>query len=114
MYSDKIKQMQTLLASSTLRTIGQYYGIACSDEQRAYQLKEFMQATADAIDALALALVNEVQELREKNEELRVKVEHLEENTAAKANFAPIIADVEISKESLKQMRDHIIKGMKL
>lgn len=52
--------MQTLLASSTLRTIGQYYGIACSDEQRAYQLKEFMQATADAIDALALALVNEV------------------------------------------------------
>ena len=102
MYSDKMQWTQMLLASSPLRTIGQYYCAAYTEEQRAYQLKEFVRTAADTIDVLALAFDNELQVLRKENEELRARVDRLEANTAAKANPAPIIADVEISKGSLK------------
>ena len=56
--------------------------------------------------------------LRKENEDLRARIERLEAMIAArpqtdtKPNPAPIIADIEISKESLKQARADIIKAI--
>ena len=106
------------LASSHLRTMTQHYNAASTANQKAFLQGECLRAAADAIDEFALAADTQFSILRKENEELRARVERLEAMIAArpqtdiKPNPAPIIADIEISKESLKQARADIIKAI--
>ena len=106
------------LASSHLRTMTQHYNAASTANQKAFLQGECLRAAADAIDEFALAADAQFSILRKENEELRARVERLEAMIAArpqtdiKPNPAPIIADIEISKESLKQARADIIKAI--
>ena len=106
------------LASSHLRSMIQHYHAASTANQKAFLQGEYLRAAADAIDDFALAADAQFSILRKENEELRARVERLEAMIAArpqtdtKPNPAPIIADIEISKESLKQARADIIKAI--
>lgn len=106
------------LASSHLRTMTQHYNAASNANQKAFLQGECLRAAADAIDEFALAADAQFSILRKENEELRTRVERLEAmmatrpQTDTKPNPAPIIADIEISKESLKQARADIIKAI--
>jgi len=106
------------LASSHLRAMTQHYNAASTTEQKAFLQGECFRAAADAIDEFALAADTQFSILRKENEELRARVERLEAMIAArpqtdtKPNPAPIIADIEISKDSLKQARADIIKAI--
>ena len=106
------------LASSHLRSTIQHYHTASTANQKAFLQGECLRAAADAIDDFALAADAQLSILRKENEELRARVERLEAmmavrpQTDTKPNPAPIIADIEISKESLKQARADIIKAI--
>ena len=106
------------LASSHLCTMTQHYNDASTANQKAFLQGECLRAAADAIDNFALAVDAQFSILRKENEELRARVERLEAMMAArpqtdtKPNPASIIADIEISKESLKQARADIIKAI--
>lgn len=106
------------LASSHLRAMIQHYHAASTANQKAFLQGECLRAAADAIDDFALVVDAQFSSLRKENEDLRARIERLEAMLAArpqtdtKPNPAPIVADVEISKESLKQARADIIKEL--
>ena len=95
-----------------------YYNLASTAQQKDFQAKQFINATADTIDELSFTMQAEIQALRKENEELRARVERLEAivatnpptNTSPKSE--PIFADIEISKDSLNQLRKDIIKSI--
>lgn len=101
------------LASSHLRTLEQYFATAYTEEQRITLMKEYMRAAADAIDAVVFAADALFSDQRREIEELRAKVEQpiSASNPTPPATPAPVLADVKISKESLQQMRDDLIKA---
>ena len=67
-------ERQLFLASSHLRTLEQYYGSSYSDAQQKTLIKEFMHATADAIDAMAVTVDAIFLEQRKEIEELHAMV----------------------------------------
>ena len=112
------KDLQALLftSTSTLRSYSQYYNTAYNDAQRNTLIKESMNATANAIDEVAQIQCMQNQTICNELDELRTRIERLESMVAAmpgtKACPAPVFADIELSKDSLKQIRNDIIKSI--
>ena len=106
------------LTSSHLRAMIQHYNGASTADQKAFLQGECLRAAADAMDDFALAADTQFSVLRKENEELRARVERLEAivaanpptNTSPKSE--PLFADIEISKDSLNQLRKDIIKSI--
>ncbi|MBQ8616747.1 MAG: hypothetical protein IJ418_04445 [Clostridia bacterium] len=67
-------ERQLYLVSSHLRTLEQYYGSSYSDAQQKTLIKEFMHATAETIDAMALTVDAMFREQHKEIEELRTMV----------------------------------------
>ena len=107
-----------LLASSHLRAMIQHYNGASTADQKAFLQGECLRTAADAMDDFAFAADTQFSVLRKENEELRARVERLEAivaanpptNTSPKSE--PLFADIEISKDSLNQLRKDIIKSI--
>ena len=54
-----------------------YYNLASTTQQKDFQAKQFINATADIIDELSFTMQAEIQALRKENEELRAEFEAL-------------------------------------
>ena len=106
------------IASSNLRSISQRYNASCTAEQKDYQTKEFLHAVPDSIDDLARTTDMWVYAIYEKLNEVDARLDSIETALASnskeeiKSNPSTIVPDIEISKQSIKQARNEIIKEL--
>ena len=102
--------MPNFFFSSRLRGISTYYSISRSPQQKDYQTREFINATADTIDALSFATQAEIQALRKENEELRAEFEALKAQVEAQTKQDPFLVDFTVSKPSVKKAQKNLMK----
>ena len=102
--------MPNFFSSSRLRGISMYYNLASTTQQKDFQAKQFINATADTIDELSFTMQAEIQALRKENEELSTRLDRAEAMIELLAKPDTFTADIELSKPSLKQARKDIEK----
>ncbi len=106
------------MASSNLRAIAQRYIGAYTPDQKDWQMKEFLRATPDSIDDLARTTDMWVYAFNEKFNEIDARLESMEAALGSKSkaetkqNPPVIIPEIEISKQSIRQARNEIIKEL--
>ena len=106
------------MASSNLRAIAQRYIGAYTPDQRDWQMKEFLRATPDSIDDLARTTDMWVYAFIEKFNEIDARLDSMEAALGSKAkaetkqNPPVLVPEIEISKQSIKQARNEIIKEL--
>ena len=106
------------MASSNLRDIAQRYIGAYTPDQKDWQMKEFLRATPDSIDDLAQTTDMWVYAFNEKFNEIDARLDSIEaalgtkSKTETKQKPPVIVPEIEISKQSIKQARNEIIKEL--
>lgn len=106
------------MASSNLRDIAQRYIGAYTSDQKDWQMKEFLRATPDSIDDLARTTDMWVYAFNEKFNEIDARLDSIEaalgtkSKTETKQKPPVIVPEIEISKQSIKQARNEIIKEL--
>ena len=106
------------MASSNLRDIAQRYCGAYTSDQKDWQMKEFLRATPDSIDDLARTTDMWVYAFNEKFNEIDARLDSIEaalgtkSKTETKQKPPVIVPEIEISKQSIKQARNEIIKEL--
>lgn len=105
-------------ASSNLHAVAQRYSGAYTPEQKDWQMKEFLRATPDSIDDLARTTDMWVYAFNEKFNEIDARLDSMEASLGSKSkvetkqNPPVIVPEIEISKQSIRQARNEIIKEL--
>ena len=102
--------MPNFFFSSRLRGISMYYNLASTTQQKDFQAKQFINATADTIDELSFTMQAEIQALRKENEELRAEFESLKAQVEAQTKQDPFLVDFTVSKPSVKKAQKNLMK----
>lgn len=89
-----------------------YYNLARTQQQKDFQTREFINATADIIDELSFTTEAELHALRKENEEQRIRIERLEEQLQTRTKPNMITADIKLSEESLDKAQADLVKAL--
>ena len=89
-----------------------YYNLARTPQQKDFQTREFINATADIIDELSFTTEAELHALRKENEEQRIRIERLEEQLQTRTKPNMITADIRLSEESLDKAQADLVKAL--